>query len=407
MAITVAKFGGSSLCDARQFERVRAIIRADPRRRYIVVSAPGKRFSGDEKITDLLCRAADGRVYPAKVEERFCAIRDALGIRYPVEERLAAVWRRFLRTGEPAPLIGCGEFFCARLLAAYCGLPFLDARRGIEIGDDGRADDEKTRARLQRALAGVERAVIPGFYGRGPDGKTRLFSRGGSDISGALVARAVGADLYENWTDVSGFFNADPRCFPAARPIAAMSYGEMRLLSHLGATVLHEDAVFPVREAGIPIAVRNTNRPDDPGTWITRRKGKDSGEADAVTVCDGYTAICSEDLTNEQEKDLFAVCEQAFLQENGRYLLVIQTEKLTKIAIKYAADKKERQWERPVCLIGVTRGGRDGFSAAVKRLDARSVPVLFGDAGLSGDVGYVLGVAPEDAQRAAQILLTT
>ena len=274
--IKTAKFGGSSLSDAGQFRKVAAIVRADDARRFIVVSAPGKRFSGDDKITDLLYRSADLAARRedfsapfALIRDRYLAIEHDLGLERvhmgPALDEIEAA----LRTGEATRdfVASRGEYLCARLMGAYLGVPMVDAAELIRFDEAGKLDTAATD-RCCEKLLDMSRAVIPGFYGAMPDGSVRTFSRGGSDITGAIIARAVKASEYENWTDVDGFMMADPRIVPEARTMHAVSYEELRELSYMGASVLHEESVFPVRQARIPIHVLNTNRPEGGGTWI-------------------------------------------------------------------------------------------------------------------------------------------
>ena len=274
--VKTAKFGGSSLSDADQFRKVAAILQADPTRRFVVVSAPGKRFSGDDKITDLLYRCADlssrrEDFSPAfgPIRERFLSIERDLSIESAhISEALDEIEAE-LGTGRASRdyVASRGEYLCAKLMGAYLHVPMVDAAQLIRFTEDGELDMETT-ACYCAPLKDLPRAVIPGFYGAMPDGSIRTFSRGGSDITGAIIARAVGADEYENWTDVDGFMMADPRIVPEARTMHAVSYEELRELSYMGASVLHEESIFPVREARIPIHVRNTNHPEASGTWI-------------------------------------------------------------------------------------------------------------------------------------------
>lgn len=271
-----AKFGGSSLSDAGQFQKVAAIVRADKDRRFIVVSAPGKRFSGDEKITDLLYQSVglaslreDFSAPFGRIRDRFLSIERELGLGEahmgPALDEIEAA----LRSGRATRdfVASRGEYLCARLMAAYLGVPMVDAAVFIRFDESGKLDMEATEL-AGAFLKEMPMAVIPGFYGAMPDGSVRTFSRGGSDITGSIVARLVGASEYENWTDVDGFMMADPRIVPEARIMHAVSYTELRELSYMGASVLHEESIFPVRQARIPIHVRNTNRPEAGGTWI-------------------------------------------------------------------------------------------------------------------------------------------
>ncbi len=276
MGKIVAKFGGSSLSDAGQFQKVRDILRMDIRRCYVVPSAPGRRFDEDEKITDLLYRTyqlkEEGKDYRptfALIEERFLDIVKALDLALDLRTELDEILRQVEQGASKDYCASRGEYLNGLILADYLGFPFLDAKDLIFFETDGSFDSERTQAVLSEALKDVDTAVIPGFYGSFPDGGIHTFSRGGSDISGAIVARAAYADMYENWTDVSGFLMADPRVVPGAKPIANITYRELRELSYMGATVLHEDSVFPVHRAGIPTNIRNTNQPDHRGTMIT------------------------------------------------------------------------------------------------------------------------------------------
>ena len=276
MGKIVVKFGGSSLSDAAQFRKVRDIIRMDPRRCYVVPSAPGRRFPEDEKITDLLYqtyRAQKNGQNPAsifqRVRERYLSIAEELGLSFPIARELDEV-ERLIREGASEDFCASrGEYLNGLLLADYLGFAFLDPKDLVFFNDDGTFDSERTNAVMAEKLKTVPQAVIPGFYGSIRNGEIHTFSRGGSDISGSIVARAAYAELYENWTDVNGFLMADPHIVPNARPIRSITYRELRELSYMGATVLHEDSVFPVHRAGIPTNIRNTNAPEEIGTMIT------------------------------------------------------------------------------------------------------------------------------------------
>ncbi len=273
----VTKFGGSSLADDEQFRKVRSILDLVPARRFLVPSAPGKRFPGDEKVTDLLylCHtlASQGKSIAAefeKIEDRYLSIARNLHLRLPVAEYLAEVRKGIEEGGSRDWCASRGEYLCGLLMADYLGWRFVDAADGIVFTKDGVLDDAKTDEKLAALLADGVSSVIPGFYGATEEGEVRTFSRGGSDITGALVARAVQADVYENWTDVSGFLMADPRIVDSPAEISSITYKELRELSHMGASVLHEDAMFPVHRAGIPTNIRNTNKPYHPGTMISK-----------------------------------------------------------------------------------------------------------------------------------------
>ena len=274
--LKVLKFGGSSLADARQFAKVKSIVEADPARRVVIVSAPGKRFSGDHKITDLLYLCAAHIKYGVSCEDIFAMIRDRYNeiiaecsLHISLDKEFDALWDKMKNGISQDELASRGEYFSARLMAEYLGYEFVDAARWIKFKFDGTVDQDASYAAL-RSLAEDRKVVIPGFYGVMPDGHIRTFSRGGSDITGALAAAALGADVYENWTDVSGILMADPRIVDDPEPIRRVTYSELRELSYIGAQVLHERAVFPVREKNIPLNIRNTNEPDHPGTMIMR-----------------------------------------------------------------------------------------------------------------------------------------
>ena len=299
----VTKFGGSSLASDEQFRKVRSILDLVPARRYLVPSAPGKRFSGDDKVTDLLYRchalASEGKSFDAEfasIEERYVDIARGLHLRLPVADHLAEV-RRGIAEGKGRDWCASrGEYLCGLLIADYLGWRFVDAADGIVFRDDGSLDDTKTQEKLSSLLADGVSSVIPGFYGALENGEVRTFSRGGSDITGALVARAVNADVYENWTDVPGFLMADPRIIERPAEISSITYNELRELSHMGASVLHEDAMFPVHRSGIPTNIRNTNKPYHPGTMISKSAPQEISvpTITGITGRKGYSVISIE-----------------------------------------------------------------------------------------------------------------
>ena len=271
----IVKFGGSSLANAQQFEKVGEIIRSDESRRYVVPSAPGKRFDGDTKVTDLLYKcyniAVQGEDFGAvlqEIKERYYEIIRGLKLNLSLEEEFAQIEKDFKAQAGSDYAASRGEFLNGKVMAAYLGYEFVDAATVIRFDKNGNFDADKTDKLLSKRLAKCERAVIPGFYGAYEDGTVKTFSRGGSDVTGSLVAKAIKADLYENWTDVSGFLVTDPRIVENPAVIETITYRELRELSYMGATVLHEDAIFPVRKEGIPINIKNTNRPEDKGTFI-------------------------------------------------------------------------------------------------------------------------------------------
>lgn len=283
MGIKVAKFGGSSVADGIQLTKTKQIIEQDPDRRYVVVSAPGKRYESDNKITDILylCKTHIEHNLPYDqlfqvVADRFMAVQINLGVKVDLLRYFDEI-RENLKQNPSADYIASrGEYLNAVLVAAFLGYDFVDTKDLIKFDAKGKLLMTETDEAIRAELEKHERAVLPGFYGSLPDGSVKTFSRGGSDITGALVARAMEADVYENWTDVSGFLMADPRIVKNPQQIRKISYKELRELSYMGASVLHEDAIYPARMANVPINIRNTNAPEDPGTMIT-------GEAEAYS----------------------------------------------------------------------------------------------------------------------------
>lgn len=271
----VVKFGGSSLASAEQFVKVGNIIRADEDRKFVVPSAPGKRFDKDTKVTDMLyaCYALAEKDHNfnaemAQIERRYQEIIDGLKLDLDLTPEFDKIIDNFKKKAGSNYAASRGEYLNGIIMANYLGYEFVDSAEAIRFNEAGAFDAELTQKLLSKRLENVERAVIPGFYGAMADGRVVTFSRGGSDITGSIVAKAIQADVYENWTDVSGFLIADPRIIDNPKGIDIITYSELRELSYMGATVLHEDAIFPVRKEGIPINIRNTNKPEDEGTWI-------------------------------------------------------------------------------------------------------------------------------------------
>lgn len=284
--LKVLKFGGSSMADARQYEKVRSIVEYDAARRVVVVSAAGKRFADDHKLTDLLylCHAhlkygvSCDSVF-SMIRDRYLTIRNELGLPTALEPELDALREKMNHGISEDELVSRGEYFSARLMADYLGFDFVDAADWLFFNFDATVDKQRSYAAL-RELAEGRKIVTPGFYGKMPDGSIKTFSRGGSDITGALAAAALDADVYENWTDVSGILMADPRIVDNPATIERITYTELRELSFLGAQVLHEQTIFPVREKNIPLNIRNTNDPSHPGTVILESFSADSGAPD-------------------------------------------------------------------------------------------------------------------------------
>ena len=276
-----AKFGGTSLADGSRIRHACNIMKADPERRFMIVSAPGKRYADDEKVTDLLYR-----IYEEKdsredlldhVFERFAGIVQELGIDFDLAEERREIEKTLAEGCAVDAIVSRGEYLSAKITAAYMGWPFVDAANLIRFRENGRLEEALTYRTARNVLEEYECAVIPGFYGSGPNGVIRVFSRGGSDVTGAIVARAVEASVYENWTDVTGIMSADPRVIENPHAVRYISYRELRELSYMGASVLHEDAVFPLKNTGIPIRVCNTMDPEKEGTWIVAKYPVDRG----------------------------------------------------------------------------------------------------------------------------------
>ncbi len=310
MGLKVLKFGGSSLADAAHFNIVANIVKADEERRFVVPSAPGKRFKEDEKVTDLLYRchalASEGEDISAvfeKIVERYTDIIRDLSLELSLDDDFSVIRHELLHGANRDYAASRGEYLNGKILAAFLGFDFVDAKDVIFFTQEGGLDAERTYPVLAEALKAHPHAVIPGFYGSMPEGCIRTFSRGGSDITGAIVARAAMADLYENWTDVSGFMMADPRCIDNPKPIDIITYKELRELSYMGATVLHEDAIFPVRAVGIPINIKNTNEPSAKGTLIVPSAPDDKTESVITGIAGkvGFSIISIEkDMMNSE-----------------------------------------------------------------------------------------------------------
>ncbi len=299
MGIKVAKFGGSSVADALQIKKIKEIVHNDEDIKYVVVSAPGKRFADDSKVTDLLylCKTHIEHNIPYEqifhvIYDRYLAVEMDLGVDVDIKGEMDTILKE-IEKGAPVEYIASrGEYLNAKLIAAYLGYDFVDSKDMIRFSDKGRFLEEISMESIVRVLGQHENAVIPGFYGEKLDGRIKTFSRGGSDITGALIASAMKADVYENWTDVSGFLMADPKIVDNPKPINTISYLELRELSYMGASVLHEEAIYPAKAQNIPINIKNTNSPLEPGTMITAEPH--AGSEDIISGIAGkkdFTAI--------------------------------------------------------------------------------------------------------------------
>ena len=309
MSIKVTKFGGSSLASAEQFKKVADIVLADKTRKYVVPSAPGKRFDGDTKVTDLLYQCYDefskglDSVAFEQIKERYNLIIEGLGLNISLDEEYELLRRSFIGRAGRDYAASRGEYLNGIILAEYLGFEFIDAADVIFFKNDGTFDSEKTNTVMGERLKSSGYCVIPGFYGKMPNDTIKTFSRGGSDITGAIVARAANVDEYENWTDVSGFMIADPRIVNNPKYISCITYAELRELSYMGATVLHADSIFPVKTSGIPIRIKNTNAPADEGTMIvTHAPSSDKGLITGIAGKKDFSVITLEkDMMNEEK----------------------------------------------------------------------------------------------------------
>nr|WP_296955582.1 aspartate kinase [uncultured Mediterraneibacter sp.] len=348
----VVKFGGSSLASAEQFKKVGNIIRAEESRRYVVPSAPGKRFSADTKVTDMLydcyATAESGKNFDEKldaIKARYQEIIDGLELDFSLEEDFKVIAKNFKKKAGTDYAASRGEFLNGKVMAAYLGYEFVDAAEVVRFNEDGSFNSDVTYQIMSERLAQTEHAVVPGFYGAKEDGTVVTFSRGGSDVTGSLVALAISADLYENWTDVSGFLIADPRIVKNSKSIETITYKELRELSYMGASVLHEDAIFPVRKAGIPINIRNTNAPEDKGTLIVEATCcQPKYTITGIAGTDGFAAITIEKAMMNSEIGFCRKVLQAF-EDNGVSIEHMPSgiDTMTIFVHKDEFEKKEQQ----------------------------------------------------------------
>lgn len=360
MGNKVVKFGGSSLADANQFRKVAAIIKSDEKRRYVVPSAPGKRFSDDIKVTDMLykcCELAGSGIDFSEtfqmIKDRYNGIISELGIDMSLDKDFDFIAAELKKSPARDFAASRGEYLNGKVLANYLGYNFVDAADVIIFDTKGSLLLEQTVRAVRDRLKGLDNAVIPGFYGRTTEGTVKTFSRGGSDVTGSIIANAVKAEIYENWTDVSGFLIADPRIVENPDVIEVITYRELRELAYMGASVLHEDAIFPVRSAGIPINIRNTNRPEDPGTMIVSDDYDFSGESLRYTITGiagkkGFSTINIEKAMMNNETG-FGMKILSVLYENGLSFehmpsgidtmsITLSTEKLAPVRDKVVAE---------------------------------------------------------------------
>ena len=427
----VVKFGGSSLASAEQFKKVGEIIRADKERKYVVPSAPGKRFKDDTKVTDMLYRCYDKakndedfKSELKAIKERYYEIIEGLELDLSLEDAFKEIEKNFKAHAGEDYAASRGEYLNGIIMANYLGYSFIDSATVIFFRESGEFDAEKTDKILSEKLSGMENAVVPGFYGAYPDGSVKTFSRGGSDVTGSIVAKAARVDVYENWTDVSGFLIADPRIIDNPKGIEVITYRELRELSYMGATVLHEDAIFPVRQMGIPINIRNTNAPMDEGTWIVGSTCQKSKYV--ITGIAGKKGFCSVNI----EKDLMnseigfgRKVLQAF-EENGisfehvpsgidtMTVFVHQDEFMHKeqkvvSSINRLSKPDTIDIEADLALIAVVGRGMKAMRGTAGRLFAAlahaNVNVKMIDQG-SSELNIIIGVANEDFENAIRAI---
>lgn len=427
----VVKFGGSSLADAKQFQKVGDIIRADEARCFVIPSAPGRRFSGDTKVTDLLYRCYDlakaGKDFSDPFQEirsRYQEIIDGLQLDLSLEDEFAKIEKSLKESPDSDYTASRGENLNGHVMAAYLGYDFVDPCDAIFFKEDGSLDEARTKKTMAEVLKQHPKAVIPGFYGQGADGKVKTFSRGGSDITGSIVAGAVRADVYENWTDVSGCLAADPRIVADPVPIKVITYKELRELSYMGATVLHEDAIFPVRREGIPINIRNTNKPDDEGTWIVESTCQKTGYT--ITGIAGKKDFCAVLVSKDMMNSEVGFCRkvlQAF-EENGisiehmpsgidtMTVVVHESEFVHKeqqvvSAIHRLAEPDSIEIEADLALIAVVGRGMKSLRGTAGRIFSAlahaHVNVRMIDQG-SSELNIIIGVENRDFEKAIRAI---
>lgn len=427
----VVKFGGSSLASAEQFKKVGAIIRADKERKFVVPSAPGKRSSDDTKVTDMLYSCYDlaeqGKDFKKElkaIQDRYQEIIDGLELKLSLEDEFKTIEKMFKEKAGKNYAASRGEYLNGIIMANYLGYEFIDAAEVILFNEDGEFNSEVTNQNLRKRLEGVEAAVIPGFYGAYADGTVKTFSRGGSDITGSIVARAIKANVYENWTDVSGFLITDPRIIYKPEGIETITYKELRELAYMGASVLHEDAIFPVRSEGIPINIRNTNAPEDNGTWIVESTcQKPKYVITGIAGKKGFCAVNIEKDMMNSEIGFGRKVLQAF-EENGisfehvpsgidtMTVFVHQDEFMHKeqqvvSAIHRLADPDSVDIEGDFALIAVVGRGMKSTRGTAGRIFSAlahaNVNVKMIDQG-SSELNIIIGVANSDFETAIKAI---
>lgn len=427
----VVKFGGSSLANAEQFQKVGDIIRSDESRRYVVPSAPGKRFDEDIKVTDMLYGCYDAASKGEDITEKLNAIKEryyeiikGLGLSLSLEDEFKKIDEDFRAQAGIQYAASRGEFLNGKIMAAYLGYDFVDAATVIRFDKDGNLEAEETNKLLSKKLSKSQHAVIPGFYGACADGTVKTFSRGGSDVTGSLVAKAIHADIYENWTDVSGFLVTDPHIVQNPETIETITYRELRELSYMGATVLHADAIFPLRKEGIPINIKNTNRPQDPGTLIVESTCRQPRFT--ITGIAGKKGFCAINIEKDQMNSEIGFGRKVLqvFEENGISfehvpsgidtftVIVHQSEFMEKeqnviSGIHRAVQPDTLDLESGLALIAVVgRGMRANRGTAGRIFAALSharINVKMIDQG-SSELNIIIGVRNEDFENAVRAI---
>jgi aspartate kinase len=433
--LKVAKFGGTSLADAKQFKKVHDIVCNDEERRYVVVSAPGKRFKDDNKITDLLYLTYAHIKYSVPygsilkvIEDRFNQIKNELNINTDLEGEFKTIRENLDKKCEEDYIVSRGEYLCALLMSDYLKCDFVDAKDVIFFNYDDTINKEKTHKKLSEVLANSNKAIIPGFYGSYPDGSIKTFSRGGSDITGAIVSNVMGADIYENWTDVSGFLTADPKIVENPKQIKHITYRELRELSYMGASVLHEEAVFPVRQAGIPINIKNTNEPENPGTLIIRddQAAEDYADGDIITGIAGKKDFSFFHIHKEHMANEVGIIKKALevFEERGisidhipsgidSFTIVLPSNSVEKVSHQIVEELKEKcktenvQVYRHISLIttvGIKMAYRPGVSAKLfTALGSKNINIRMIDQG-SSEINIIVAVEDKDFEEAIRAI---
>lgn len=433
--LKVAKFGGTSMADSKQFKKVKLIVINDDGRKFVVVSAPGKRFKEDNKITDLLYLTHAHIKYSVPygpvfkiIEERFYSIKEELDLTIDLDYEFETIRNNLDNKCEEDYIVSRGEYLSAKLLANFLKCDFIDAKDVIFFNYDGTVNKDKTNEKLIEALSNSKKAIIPGFYGSYPDGSIKTFSRGGSDITGSIIASAVNADIYENWTDVSGFMMADPRIVKNPKQIKKITYQELRELSYMGASVLHEEAVFPARQAGIPINIRNTNDSENPGTIIV---GDDivhnsSSDGDIITGVAGKKSftvfyIHKEHMANEVgivKKALEVFADRGISIDHmpsgiDSFSIVLPTEGIERITHELVEELKAKCITEAVHVyknlslittVGVNMAYKPGISAKLfKALGDNNINIRMIDQG-SSEINIIVGVEDKDFENAMRAI---